>query len=327
VRIVTHCCPNEETNQQSTVARLLIGRIENFPEERIPMTKWLKRIGLGLAVLFALVLVVALTLMVVGGRRAFASMEIAPETVTVPTDAAAIDNGKRLATIRGCAGCHGEDLAGQELFDVSMLGRLYATNLTGGQGGVAAEYTDADWVQAIRHGVAKDGRVLWIMPSNEFNGLSGQDLGALIAYLKQVPAVDRENPTRQLGPLGRIVVGVGGLPIPANEIDHSAPIAAAPAPAASVEYGAYLATACQGCHGANLAGGQAGPDDPPAPNLTPAGNLGGWDEAGFIQTIRTGVTPEGRQLSDSMPWQGFAQLSDTELQAIWLYLHSLPPTQ
>ncbi len=40
--------------------------------------------------------------------------------------------------------------------------------------------------------------------------------------------------------------------------------------------------------------------------------------------MQTGVTPSGRELSDFMPWLSLAQMNDTELQAIWLYLQSLP---
>ncbi len=40
-----------------------------------------------------------------------------------------------------------------------------------------------------------------------------------------------------------------------------------------------------------------------------------------MQAMRTGVTPEGRQLRNQyMPWQAIGQLSDDELRAILLYL-------
>jgi hypothetical protein len=83
---------------------------------------------------------------------------------------------------------------------------------------------------------------------------------------------------------------------------------------------------CRTCHGDALSGGKdPNPAAPPAPNLSPAGELGGWTEAGFVNTLRTGRTPGGRQLSDFMPWKYFGRLTDDELRAIWLYLQSLPP--
>ena len=49
-----------------------------------------------------------------------------------------------------------------------------------------------------------------------------------------------------------------------------------------------------------------------------------WTEAEFTSTLRTGVTPSGHQLSESMPWPGLGKMTDDEMQAVWLYLQSLP---
>ncbi|NIW44030.1 MAG: hypothetical protein GWN30_04445, partial [Gammaproteobacteria bacterium] len=62
-------------------------------------------------------------------------------------------------------------------------------------------------------------------------------------------------------------------------------------------------------------------------NLTPGGELKGWSEADFINTIRTGVTVDGRTLNEVMPWRYIGQMTDEELQAIWLYLQSIPPLE
>jgi hypothetical protein len=41
--------------------------------------------------------------------------------------------------------------------------------------------------------------------------------------------------------------------------------------------------------------------------------------------MRTGVTPTGRTLNNEyMPWHKFAQLGGDELQALWMYVRSLP---
>jgi hypothetical protein len=101
-----------------------------------------------------------------------------------------------------------------------------------------------------------------------------------------------------------------------------------------MEYGAYLTRAlgCTMCHGDNLAGGItpafAAPGEiPKSPNLTPAGDIAAWSEADFIQTLRTGITPDGEELNDDhMPWKMYAKASDEDLMALWLYLQSLPPT-
>ncbi len=60
-------------------------------------------------------------------------------------------------------------------------------------------------------------------------------------------------------------------------------------------------------------------------NLTPGGNLSQWDEAKFIQTLRTGMTPEGKILDKQyMPWPNFLQMTDEDLGSLWAYLQSLP---
>ncbi len=42
----------------------------------------------------------------------------------------------------------------------------------------------------------------------------------------------------------------------------------------------------------------------------------------FLSALRTGKTPERKQLSDAMPWKAFTY-TDNELKAIYLYLHQL----
>ena len=95
-------------------------------------------------------------------------------------------------------------------------------------------------------------------------------------------------------------------------------------------YGEYLVevSGCKACHHPNLAGGKVpNPQSPKARNLTPGGELIGWKAADFIQTIRTGVTPSGHTIDpEFMPWSDFKNMSDDHLNAIWLYLQSLPAT-
>jgi hypothetical protein len=44
-----------------------------------------------------------------------------------------------------------------------------------------------------------------------------------------------------------------------------------------------------------------------------------------METIRTGVTPEGRKLrGEYMPWGSYKFMNDDELKAVWVYLQSLP---
>jgi mono/diheme cytochrome c family protein len=255
--------------------------------------------------------------------------EVPVETIIVPTDEAAIARGEHVATLHLCRICHTEALSGQA---VSVPGLLTfgIPNLTSGVGGVGATNKDEDWVRAIRHGVGHDDRGLVMMPARTFYYLSDEDLGALIAYLKSLPSVDHELPVTDLGPVGRVMLALGQLPpdiIPnVTMIEHDAPRPVAPEPGITVEYGEYLAHTCALCHGPNFNGQTVQLDGPPVltPNLTPSGEVAFWSEGDFIATLRTGVTPGGKQLRSEMPWKYLGQMTDDELKAVWLYLQSLP---
>jgi len=255
--------------------------------------------------------------------------EVPVEPITIPTDQASIARGEHIATIRMCKDCHTENWSGQS-DSVPGLITLAFPNLTSGVGGAGATYTDEDWVRAIRHGVGYDGRGLLLMPSRVWYYLSDEDLADLIAYLKSLPPVDNEPPKTELGPLGRVMMTLGQLPpeatVPdATMIDHDGPRPVAPEPGVTAKYGKYLAITCTLCHGVNLNGKTIMTDaEYLAPNLTPGGEMKGWSEEDFITTMRTGVTPNGHQLKDVMPWKYFGQMTDDELKAVWLYLQSLP---
>jgi len=49
-----------------------------------------------------------------------------------------------------------------------------------------------------------------------------------------------------------------------------------------------------------------------------------WSAADFANTPRTGMTPSGHEMSDAMPSAGLGKMTDDEMQAVWMYLQSLP---
>jgi len=294
------------------------------------MKKLLKWLGIFLIGLVAIGLLAVAGVYIVSGSGINKTYDVAAQPITVPTDAAAIEEGARLTIIRGCNDCHEADFGGKLFIDDPLLGTFYTANLTSGAGGVAAHYSVEDWDRAIRHGINPEGKGVMIMPSNEFSVLSDEQLGQIIAYLQSVPPVDREHPAPKVGLLGRVLFLAGQLPLlPAAAIDHTAVHPAAITPAASAEYGAYIATSCIGCHQPNLAGGPipgAAPGDPPSANLTPAGHLANWTLEDFRTVLRNGVTPEGTALNpEVMPWPIMQHMTDVEIEAVWLYLNSLPP--
>lgn len=297
------------------------------------MKKVVKWIAILFAGLIGLILVAVIGIYVISGGRINKTYNVQPAAVAIPAEASAIDEGQRIFTTRGCGDCHGPDAAGTIMEDDPAFGRLVASNLTAGQGGVGGSYTDADWVRAIRHGIGSDGKPLFVMPSNEYFSLDDGDLGALIAFIKSRPPVDNVLPASSAGPIARALILTGAFPLLAAEIiDHDAPRPEPVVRDVNVEFGAYVAQTCFGCHGAGLSGGPIPgvPAEPPYPaNLTPDPDtgLGQWQEADFVRAMREGIRPDGSTIdAKAMPWPALGQMTDVEISALWLYLSTLPAT-
>lgn len=291
------------------------------------LKKVLKWVGIVLGGLVGLLVVAVAVLYLLGTAKLNKKYAVSVAPVSVPADAQTVERGKHLATVFLCVRCHTANLGGEVYFEVPGMLSIPTPNLTSGAGGVGALYSDEDWVRAVRHGVARDGRPLFIMTSKAFNHLSDEDMGALIAFLKSQPPVDNQLPARRVDLLGRVMMGSGMFPpFAADEIDHTRASEPAPAPGATAAYGGYLAHLCSECHGANLTGTPFGPpgQEVLTPNLTPGGELSAWTAEEFIRTMRTGVTPGGHQMSEDMPWKYFGQMTDDELMALWMFLQSQP---
>lgn len=292
------------------------------------MKKLLKWIGIILGGLVGLLVLAATALYMIGSAKLAKKYELSVTTVPIPTDAGAIQRGKHLATaVYICTDCHTENFGGKVYFEVPGMVSIPTPNLTSGKGGLGTAFSNQDWVRAIRHGVDPDGRALFIMPSNKFQYMSDEDLGAIIAYIESRPGVDNQLSKKKVEFLGRVMMGAGMFPpFAADAIDLSSPSPAAVKPGVTVEYGQYLARTCEDCHADRLNGKFFGPPGQEylTPNLTPGGELSGWTEEDFITTIRSGMTPARKQLNQDMPWKYYGQMTDDELKAIWLYLQSLP---
>jgi hypothetical protein len=163
--------------------------------------------------------------------------------------------------------------------------------------------------------------------------MSDDDVQAIVAYLRSQPPTGEPTPQNRWNVIGALFINLvdfqtAGAPVgPVN----------APQPGTR-EYGEYLVNiiGCRDCHGDQLQGkvesGQPGP--PPGPNLTHS--VPGWTEAQFMTFFNTGQRPDGSAvplltLPDGstrprMPWTVVrASTTDAELQAMYSYLHSLPP--
>src|SRR5206468_9360252 len=64
-------------------------------------------------------------------------------------------------------------------------------------------FSDGEIARALRYGVGHDGRAL--LPFMEMQGLSDEDLTAVVSYLRSLPPVRNEVPAHRYGLLGMIV--------------------------------------------------------------------------------------------------------------------------
>src|SRR6185312_3538530 len=99
--------------------------------------------------------------------------------LAVPSGDDAIARGEHLAITRGCTDCHDKDLGGRVMMEVPAIGRMAGPNLTHGSGGLPADFSDADFEHAIRHGFKPDGRAILFMPTRDFAALSDADTADL----------------------------------------------------------------------------------------------------------------------------------------------------
>ncbi len=234
--------------------------------------------------------------------------------------------GHRIYHVRGgCVDCHGVDLAGAKLMEDPAMGSIHGANLTPFN---LKAWSDEEIVRAIRYGVHRTGRSLQFMPSFDYEKMSLSDIGAVVAYLRSVPSVDRPSHANQMGPVLKVLSFIRQVPalFPAQSIDQSQGFATKPMEAPTVEFGQYLAHACAGCHGAEFKGGKIPGGDPswPAASNIRLGANSAWNESAFKSMLVTGVSPtSGQKLRAPMPIALLAQLNETEQTALWRYLSSL----
>ena len=217
------------------------------------------------------------------------------------------------------------------MVDAFPIGTLLGPNLTSGAGSRTLAYTPRDWDRIVRHGVLPDGRPA-VMPSEDFQLMSDQELSDIITYVRTLPAVNNTVPASTFGPLGTVLVAAGQMHFSAALIpSHSEPHARQPpAAAASAEFGRHLAGVCTGCHGADFSGGPIPGGDPSWPaarNITPdATGLRGWTYDQFVTALAKSERPDGTAVRLPMTFMApfGASMTEVERQALWAYLQSLP---
>jgi len=242
-----------------------------------------------------------------------------------------------------CGNCHdprGPDMmpikgkefsGGFPFIDPAM--HAYSANITPDKETGIGSWTDAEIITAIREGANKDGRIIFPpMPVPTYNNMSDDDVKAIVAYLRTVPAVSNKVPAPKYMIPQATMPPAKGLP--------------APPKSDKVAYGGYIVNAlshCFECHttpGANGvpdfkdhlgAGGfeiALGPDFKiTTANITsdPETGLGNWTDAEIRRAITDGIGKNGGKLAPPMPYGNFKQMTDEDLDAVIAYLRTVPP--
>jgi mono/diheme cytochrome c family protein len=297
------------------------------------MNKWVRRSLLGLVGVLTVGAAAVAWGVVRYDQRLSRQMTQPAYALAVPAGAAALERGRYLFASRGCAECHGADGAGRAFIDDASGSGLYvrAPNISPRSGSPVASYQVADWERTLRHGIKPDGRPLLIMPSEDYSRWTDADLGALVAYVRSLPPAEGGLAEFRLPLPVKVLYGYGLIKDSAEKIDHALPPSQPVPEGATVEHGRYVAQMCVGCHGEGLSGGRipgSPPDWPPAANLTSGegGVLARYaDAAAFRTAMRSGQRPDGSTISGVMPFQSLREMSDTDIDAIRLYLQTVPP--
>jgi mono/diheme cytochrome c family protein len=271
--------------------------------------------------------------------------------VTASPDPAVVGRGEYVFNaVAHCSICHGGPKAiarrrgdrlpqvGGYVFHAGPFGTFVARNLTADRETGLGAQSDGDLARVLRSAVDRDGRFIPFMKIG-VGPMADEDITALVSYLRTLPAVRRPEEPETWGFLAKTLAATRFRP-EARLAPPYVPQADAP----SVARGNYLANgpaACRYCHTRHdpmagfvevappFTGGDVEPDeaDPAsefaAPNLTPhAGSspLGAWDEATFVTRFRGGLVLPGSH----MPWENFAEMTDSDVRSLYRYLRSLP---
>ena len=308
----------------------------------------LRRLLLGLLVL--IVLVVAVFSIYVASRQNLKFDSTPYPDITASTDSAVIARGRYIVrSVAPCAACHSDPaaaaafmtgaevpLSGGFVFDIPP-GKFHVRNITPDQTGIGG-FSDKAVARALRYGVGNDGRAL--LPFMEMQGLSDEDLTAVISYLRSQPPVNNPVAMHEYNLLGKVVRAT----VLAKPVGPTAPPPATSPRGATLENGRYLTESvalCWACHtkrddatGAMVGPRYAGttgfietPQDTVSwspPNITKdptTGRMARFTEDQFVARFRAGRVIPG----SPMPWQSFQHMEEDDIRAIYRFLQTVPP--
>ena len=256
-----------------------------------------------------------------------------------------LDNGKTMFFAGGCASCHAtpdqddKTRLGGGLGLKSPFGTFYAPNISPDANDGIGRWSEANFVTAMAKGTSPAGEHLYpALPYTSYQRMKLDDVRDLFAYLKTLPAVQRQSKPHDVPFPFNIRRTLGGWKF--LFLDGK-PFQPDSAKSATWNRGAYLVNGpghCAECHSPrNILGGivesqrfAGGPDpggDGWIPNITQRA-LGDWSEKDIAEMLESGMTPDDK-VSGAMAEvvHNTAQLSAEDRAAMAAYIKSLPPVE
>lgn len=268
-------------------------------------------------------------------------------TVSAQTQDELITRGAYLADgILGCGNCHTPKSDNAEaISDMKFAGafvitepglKAYASNITMDIETGIGSWSDEEIIRSIRDGIRPDGTLIGPpMPSPFFRDMSDNDVRAVVAYMRTIEPVSNVVPASEYTiplppaygpPIGKVA------DVPRDDL---------------LAYGTYLTVAlghCTECHTPMVEGrhdftrtNEGGRIFENlfglgytlvAPNITPHPELGigDWTNDEIKRAITQGISRDGRQHLAGMAYPYYATMIDEDLDAIIVYLRSVPPS-
>jgi mono/diheme cytochrome c family protein len=255
-----------------------------------------------------------------------------------------ITRGEYLARAGDCVACHtapgGKVFAGGRAMP-TPFGNLYVPNITPDDETGIGRWTAEDFYRMMHTGRSPNGTLLYpAMPFASYTKVTREDSDAIYAYLMSEPPVRQINRPHELRfPYNKRELLVGWRTLYFKEGEFK------PEPAQSEEWnrGAYLVQGlghCAMCHTAINAlggsseskafeGGMIPNQNWYAPSLTSnrEAGLGEWSIKDIVDLLQTGVSHRGTVYGPmaEVTYNSLQYLSDADVQAMAVYLKSLPP--
>jgi mono/diheme cytochrome c family protein len=284
-------------------------------------------------------------------------------TEKVDPTAERLERGSYLVnTAMSCGACHTtkvdeKNFMSGERTDMVLAGNyvrlekqgweIWISNITPDVETGIGSWTDDQIMRAIRDGIGKHDNLLFpMMPFGSYKHLSDEDVRAVVAYLRSIPAVKHKKPIEEneFGFFMEFLINRG--------VAHHKPVTNVPPPnkANQLEYGEYILNLghCVDCHSSTGAapiekgekGYMSGHDEPDEimipfigkvymRNLTSdmETGLGKYSAEQIKQSLKTGHLLDGKPMAAPMNMfiPHISGLTDEDMDALVAYIKSIPP--